>query len=106
MLTVKEAKRVYKNLPKINIDDVDITTSLRVKRSGNDVWAEINLFINNMCVGDVLIQHNYKFVTMHYTYFDKGHRSAYINCKVAEVLNIYKHYLVLLGFEFVGVECE
>lgn len=102
MLTAGEIKKVYKNLPKVSFEGFTITTSLKVKRDGRDIWAEINLFINNMAVGDILIQRNYKFLTMQYTYFDNGHRSSYINCKVGEAINIYKHYLILMGFTYIG----
>lgn len=102
MLTAKEIRKVYKNLPKVHFDGFDITTSLKVKRDGKDVWAEINLFINKIAVGDVLIQRNYKFLMMQYTYFDNGHRSSYINCKVTEALSIYKQYLILIGFNYIG----
>lgn len=101
-MLVKEIKRVYKNLPQIHFDGVDITTKLGIKKSGKDIWAEITLLINNASVGDILIQHNYKFLTIQYTYFDNGHRSSYINCKVIEVINIYKHYLILMGFTYIG----
>ena len=95
-MTEKEIRKVYKNLPKVYFDGFSITTSLSVKRDGKDI------FINKMAVADILIQHNYKFLTMQYTYFDNGHRSAYINCKVTEALSVYKHYLILMGFTYIG----
>lgn len=101
-MTEKEIRKIYKNLPKVYFDGFSITTSLHVKRDGRDIWAEINLFINKMAVADILIQHNDKFLTMQYTYFDNGHRSAYINCKVTEALSVYKHYLILMGFTYIG----
>jgi hypothetical protein len=106
MLTVREIKKVYRHLPQVHFDDINITTSLRVKKDNKDIWAEINIFIGGMAVGDILIQHDNTFFTLQYTYFDKGHRSAYKNCKVKETINIYKHYLILMGFKYMGNNYE